>query len=306
MNNIFAFLAQLGLLIQQATALITKKTAKKLQWILLFLEVASRAAIAWIVFTGFIAMVLPPRWAQNIIPIITLLPVGGMLYLATNKWAIGKTILVESLPASIPYLGPLIDKMQEAIRIIMLVLGAEVAVGIYLSIVPISNDRWLVPLLLACVAAGICFALGGRQGIGMIFFLGAVAITAIFFLGGRDETGKIVKVAVYGETVQAVGFNPDPEVICQTVADPPQGHRLIIPLHKGCWTRFTIPNNWAGWISGNANDNEGDSEDWVSFWYENWRQPSRPAPLDVDHGQWTTGHTGKVQGHGVLTLTFTN
>jgi hypothetical protein len=69
-----------------------------------------------------------------------------------------------------------------------LALAADLIFGVYLSLVPISNDRGLVPLLVLVLVTIVLLRIGNAPAlISLLMIVLAVAISVVFFIGGRDE-----------------------------------------------------------------------------------------------------------------------
>ena len=89
-----------------------------------------------------------------------------------------------------------ITRARPVLLYLVFAVVVEILVGIYLSIVPVSTDPELVPLLTIIV-----LAIAGLKIVGkwrwviapLVFF--AVAISLIFFLGGRHKVMKVVQKA---------------------------------------------------------------------------------------------------------------
>lgn len=78
---------------------------------------------------------------------------------------------------------------KRTLQFLMLVAGIELAVGIYLAGVPVSNDPGLILWLLAFAVVFVLLWFGGvrHKWLTRAFAITFLAITAIFFLGGRQE-----------------------------------------------------------------------------------------------------------------------
>ncbi len=117
--------------------------------------------------------------STTLISLLALVPVGAVLFL----FLAAIDPLVVAAAASI---GP----ARRALRWGATIVGSEVMVGVYFSLVPIANDPGLAPLLLAAAAALLFLALGVRgptvswlMALLVVLILG---LTAILVAGGRD------------------------------------------------------------------------------------------------------------------------
>jgi hypothetical protein len=141
------------------------------------------------------------RWVRWTIALIILSPIVVIAF------AINGGTLPVSIAALLPILiiililvvvNPLILIIMAiftggrvALRIIATIIGVELVIGIYFSIVPTWNDQGLIPLLILVLGAILFLAVGVGGKLAMttikILVLIAIVITAIFFLGGREE-----------------------------------------------------------------------------------------------------------------------
>ena len=71
---------------------------------------------------------------------------------------------------------------------IMAIIGAELAVGIYLSALPLYNDPDLVPMVVLVLAAILVVQLSGKmKRIKTILWIFLIALTIVFIKGGREK-----------------------------------------------------------------------------------------------------------------------
>jgi hypothetical protein len=82
------------------------------------------------------------------------------------------------------------ERGRSALRISATIIGAELVIGVYFSVIPVWKDRGLVPLLVLILAA-IGFLAAGLQGkiakgtISILVLL-AIILTITFISGGRE------------------------------------------------------------------------------------------------------------------------
>ncbi len=127
------------------------------------------------------AMLVPQSQQVTIIPTLALIPVVGIIFLAL-QWPV-----VIAAAATV-------EVGRKAIRAVSLVLAADLIFGIYLSLVPISNDRGLVPLLVLALVTILLLRIGNARGpISVFLMILAIAITLIFFIGGRSRIADTIK-----------------------------------------------------------------------------------------------------------------
>ena len=128
-----------------------------------------------------IAMILTSLFApQAVIALVTLLPLIGLVFTAVLYF----NPLIFGAIAATPYGRTALSKLA-------LVVGAELTLGAFFSVLPISNDRALLPLLLLVAIAAVFLAIGGaKKWIVWILVLATIFISAIIFLGGRSAAPK--------------------------------------------------------------------------------------------------------------------
>ncbi len=93
------------------------------------------------------------------------------------------------------------------------IIAAELVLGVYFSIVPVWNDRGLVPVVVLVAVAIFFLAIGTKGRIQKTAIsamaLIAIILTIIFFLGGRDKAAgkfesKPLKITNAGASVAAI------------------------------------------------------------------------------------------------------
>ncbi len=123
-----------------------------------------------------------------------------------------------------------------------MIIGVELAVGVFFSAVPVANDRGLIPLALLTMVAIVFFMLSGMKGkLVTVLVAVLVGIAAVMFMGGREE---IVKKANASVSAKAADYP-----IC---ADTEEGATLTVekptaelPLDKSCWSGWvSLPDNY--------------------------------------------------------------
>ncbi len=128
-----------------------------------------------------IAMILTSLFApQAVIALVTLLPLIGLVFVVVLNF----NPLIFGAIAATPHGRTALSKLA-------LVVGAELALGAFFSILPVANDRALLPLLLLVAIAAAFLAIGGaKKWIVWILVLATISISAIIFLGGRSAAPK--------------------------------------------------------------------------------------------------------------------
>ncbi len=262
-------------------------------------------AIIWPVVMLVTAMELPARIAVTVIPIIALLPIVALIILAL-QWPLA---IATAATAEIG---------REAISTVATILGAELVIGLYFTLVPVSNDRGLAPLFLLSVLAIAFLRVGKVQGwiINTLTLL-VVVLTLIFLLGGRDKVQEAVESAFHRSAViidnHPSASNPNyyrnyqTHVICPDAwkhdfAPDANTDHFDITLHDGCFSgfvklpaRFIAPGHSYWWQPLNPDPNW-----WVAFWYEGQAAPKGPYGAN--------GHPEcdycpiriRLQGHGTI------
>jgi hypothetical protein len=158
-----------------------------------------------------ISSLLPHETAEIVVPIITILPL-----LAAVIFLIGflDPMLLGAITA--------IKDTRKFLTGIAAITGAEMLMGIYFSLVPVSNDRGLMPVIgliwiaIPLIYLGVKNAWGKK--IGSLLILLMIILTAIFFLGGRNKSKEILSepertASTTSRAQEAITWVTDPDVI---------------------------------------------------------------------------------------------
>jgi hypothetical protein len=189
-NDVLVMLNDLLALGIELIEAVTAEAARAIRTITRQLRNAARWALLW----PFILMAVAiPDYhaAQYAVPIVTILALVPLLWTLTAQLPI--SILVGEIALSIraPYIGQFVAKAREITNKIRLIVGLELILGIYLSIVPVSNDRRLALVLILVFAAIVCFVEINKKVV-IALTVVVVIITLVFFLGGRDNIRKVL------------------------------------------------------------------------------------------------------------------
>jgi TonB family protein len=194
------------------------------------------------------AMVACALWssslAQKVVPILALVPVVSFLYFIL-KFVNPATIAMFAIPGA----RMLIQKLARQVGILV---AAECGLGLFLWFVPISNDRWLVPVLLLAVLAffGLKLADIGAN-VRAILALLIVGIAGVFMLGGRSKLGDLGK-SVSSENTGRQDIGGFSDVVCLDDT----GHRKELHYESfantdfeesfpdGCGVLIAMPAKW--------------------------------------------------------------
>lgn len=229
---------------------------------IMYLMVAS-----WIAVIG--SALLPHQWAQNVVPIIMLVSLGLFVWLLMTGFSLGvilagaaKLIVAGRIVGRFaPRINPLLDEFEKIakkiLRDLRIFVGIQLLAGLYLAIVPISNDRLLLPLLAVAFAAAACFVgVSGKivKGISVLIAI----LTLIFFLGGRNNaTAEIGRRVDQVKGLVGASSSPAPSISpVRTDLDcrDDQGHRKEVHQYEafakanfvqsfqvGCSTLMVMP-----------------------------------------------------------------
>jgi hypothetical protein len=246
------------------------------------IELVAYWAIRWpFILLGLALLIgwISPRWAQNIIPIVALLPLWLALNLITARGRLMAAIaIIEKIPTTTKYgVGKLVALLQGVVKGLFLVISIELGVGLFLTFVPIYRDPLFVSAFILAVATSICFAIGGMPKTAALLGIGAVLIGLVFFLGGGREGFKKKEIRFRQgiEQVQAapapatkpeaeappkppeipMGFNLTPGNVCATEKRRPLNlSDEDIPERKfayrpalGCYAEVNVPQGSHRW-----------------------------------------------------------
>lgn len=248
------------------------------------------------------ATALPQNLAVTVIPILALLAVVALVAVALQKPLVVATATT-------------VEAGRKAISTVALVLGADLVFGVYLSVVPISNDRGLVPLFALVLVAILLLRIGNARGIASsLLVLLAIALTVIFLLGGRGRLAQTVGSWGTATAKQAV---PAPEAglypgygegRCDQDESQDFGQssqsEILVTLNGGCYHGpVALPTHWNNSVAVPSN-NAGD---WVSVWCHGANAPHKIHTNGDFEGDlqncWAPGDTSPrfyLQGHGTI------
>lgn len=191
-------------------------------------------------------------WARLAIVIIALWPVL-ITFAAFIGWSF-LTAIVALLPLAAIVFGliALIDPLVIAVigtvwpkflKTSALIIGTELAIGVYFSAVPVENERGLIPLALLLLLAIIFLVLGQKMKIiASILIILFLSLTLIFIFG-RDKAWEKTKEVV--EWIIKPSTTPQPQPTLSTTvpsetqlkpAEPPMwpvGAVETVTLNKG-------------------------------------------------------------------------
>jgi hypothetical protein len=172
------FLVDVGRAIGTLLGIIRETVRRGTHWARLLIRVAVGIVLLWPVLVIGAALSIPDRFYSTATAIVALLPlvaVLSFLFACTDPliWA-----AIAALPQGRRTIVPLAA-----------IVGTELALGVYFSVVPVWRDRALVPLLVLTALALVFLRLGGIKNrlVAGILFLLILVITAIFLLGGRNK-----------------------------------------------------------------------------------------------------------------------
>jgi hypothetical protein len=274
---------------------IGKTAGQLLKWTLGF-------ALAWplaIIAFGL----LPHEVAWVVVPIVTLLPVA--LFIATI-FAMDPLILTIGTATTF---APLVQRLLVKLGGIIVI---ELALGSYVTIVPLSNDRGSIPLLVL-ILISLLFFHGKMKAVAIVIL---VIITIGFWTrgqgisalsGGNDQIVREINADYKSHST----ICPNPERFDYNDDDR---NNLPIGLAGECFHGLiTLPVHWGEYAS-TLSANKGD---WVAIWCAGHNEPSRifywfNAPTNgelgdltkVCHDQGANTDSFWVQGRGTLTLTM--
>lgn len=202
---------------------------------------------------ALIGMAFLPLWLVRVtVPIIVFLPIFGVICLLFAH------PLVSLAAATLPLGNNLNAARSWILRKLTYALGIETIAGLYLCLVPTSDNRGLImPLVLAAIAAS-CFRLVGAKTLSRISTMAFVVITIMLLRGGSGP----VNGATRGNTADRIGpqseyREPDSDVLnvkCGELISADYGNatklrRVIVVLPPNCSSGAIKPPNKTTGIS---------------------------------------------------------
>lgn len=200
----------------------------------------ARWAIVIIALWPFLLVVVALAGIPLLTSLLALLPIVALLLL----------ILASLDPLIIMAIGAF-PQGRVCLRWIATIIGTELIVGVYLSVVPVWQDRGLVPLLVLIITAVLFFSIGiqgkwVKKAVGILILI-AIAITIIFTLGGREKIEqKIKEREIKWSRQQATAVAQQEQLpICTggeydfSTAEIPG--EIAVDFQTGCISQVTLP-----------------------------------------------------------------
>ena len=256
---------------------------------------------------------LPVGVARTIVPIMALVPLAVGLYFAVRL----------ANPATFAAWA-LFPKVRSILKKVGLCIGVELALGVYLSTVPVSNDRGLIPLLVLAVLALTLLRVGGVRGwAAKALMILLVVLTLIFVLGGRDKvvekaddawehiTGKSEPTSNPAPNMRLT-FKFEPVALCEVgnigeennhdfSKEVPVPEYLELDLGEGCWSGWTmkLPEAWGDSWNWQLIQTKNSEWPWVAFWFTGHFRHNGPFCCG-DHPTMMAEKQFRIQGRGKI------
>lgn len=136
-------------------------------------------------------------WAAAVVGVATLTDPGFVLVAVPS---ISLFFVLVSVPFIFILVSPLLG--VGGVSRVALVVGNMFLASIYFTVVPLSADKAMVPLLLLFAVTFLAFLLAGKSRFAktarVFLAVGIIIITAMFFIGGRERTLQILDKAWTG------------------------------------------------------------------------------------------------------------
>jgi len=267
----------------------------------------ARLAIIWPFVLVGVAMFTSPKTAQTLVPILALLPLVLLGILFTTWTALATFGVIAIVPTTAPLgIGRLLAFTRSVIKTLAVVLLIDLSIGVYLSVVPVSKDAGLVPLLVLVVACLVIASIVvGAGWLRKIFIFAILAITVIFFLGGRDAAAKKLKeLDVRGglttpflakNNVCPDAFNREASHISDYRGQNPPYFDIV--LREDCFGESIYPpNEWTRWAKEFVSNEEGRN---VAFWFYG-SKPTQPyGPNEIPNFE-NRAKQWRLRGKGTI------
>jgi hypothetical protein len=206
------------------------------------LRIALFIVVLWPLSALAAAMMLTGSKAQTIVPIVDMIPVAAILFVILGA-PFGLIVLLRH---------PLARK---GFLFLVGLIGIELAVGFYLSVVPVSSDRGLVPLLMLGTMALFFLSVAKlARFLRFLVTLALIIITIIFVDGGRMGFSSDLHSTFSSVNRQDFSRNNFPT--------------FTLPLASDSWTQeITLPSAWTGFnLTVNRNfDDAAPPASWFGF-----------------------------------------
>jgi TonB family protein len=246
-----------------------------------------------------VAMVACAMWsssiAQKVVPILALMPVFFFLYFML-KFVNPATVGMFAIPRAR-------ELVQKVARQVGILVAAECGLGLFLWFVPISNDRWLAPVLLLAVLAFLGLKLADvAGGIRAVLALLIVGIAVVFILGGRNKLDGLAKSTASNNG--SLPPNYSPSRICDDAFNDDFDNSqknlryFDVTLHEGCFGGFVhLPKSWSNWYAQPRGEQNGF---WIAYWHENSQTPLGPYGPNASYHFDHVTTVFRLEGHGTV------
>ena len=291
MDHIIDWLLELGIQIDAAGTMAGTVTG---QWI----KCALGLILIWPLAMIFAGALLQPSAIHVAVPLITLLPLVGFvgtIFLARSLYVTVGAITGITLASTIPG--------KNLLKKLGTIFSFELGMGIYFSLVPISNKLEYVPLLIL-VFVCILFFRGRARGV-------AIALFVILTIGFFSIDGLTKSLTMGSQSAPFPGYvkafcpartlfdyrNENPQSITITLQEGCYHGEYILPL---AWDRYSVQKSTTSgdyatvWCNGSDQPGEirGNYEDMGKT-----MDPCRDRDEVVPHFS--------IEGKGTMTLTRT-
>lgn len=208
----------------------------------------TRYALMTILIWPFLIVLVALTGSRHAVSIFTLVSiVATIIFLTTGRRkrtggenAEDPCVGWETGPLAIILLLSLFKKGRSAEKVLATVIGAELLLGIYFCLVPITNAPWLIPLFVITVFALLFFLIGVQNkvtrkivSILSIFLLG---LTAMFYLGGEKGLNNHLARLTQPHQAQASQAQIPGRIQASSPTEP-----MVISLTAGIWSDWVEP-----------------------------------------------------------------
>ncbi len=176
--------------------------------------------------------------------------------------------------------GAATNALVKGLRAVALLIGVELAMTLYFSVVPVHHDPAMIPVILLAGATLFALSLALRNvlaGLGMIMAVAVIAaLTGMFFWGGREEIAKSWQKATAPQPAQS----PPPPAFLVREETATDVYLRLPSSSPGATSSETLPTKWihitvdgGGW----ADVPKAGGTTFI---------PSGGAPIPIKAGEW--------------------
>src|ERR1700722_2465690 len=191
------------------------------------LRIALLIVVLWPLSALAAAMLLHGSRAQTFVPLVDMLLLAALVFVILGS-PFGLAVLWKY------------NLAKKGFLFLIGLIGVELTIGVYLTVIPVSSDNGLVPLLLLSAMALLLLWISKfAQPVRILLTLVLVVITVVFIAGGRPNFSSTLRRA-FTQRVRHDFYAMDFPSVTIPVASDLWTQEVMLPH---AWTTFNVTIN---------------------------------------------------------------